>query len=135
MDCPGQGGLPVAAVVEHRCCEHVAGDTALVEVARVVRKLARTTDYVARYGGEEFVIVLPGFNKLQATEKAEQIRSKMKQTTYLARAGHNVHLGASFGLATFPEDPDNRTGLLALADQAMFRIKQTGKDSIGITKS
>jgi GGDEF domain-containing protein len=38
-------------------------------------------------------------------------------------------------LATFPEDTDNRTGLLALADQAMFRIKQTGKDSIGVTKS
>jgi GGDEF domain-containing protein len=57
----------------------------------------------------------------------------MKQTTYLTKAGHNVHLGASFGLATFPEDTDNRTGLLALADQAMFRIKQTGKDSIGIS--
>jgi GGDEF domain-containing protein len=59
----------------------------------------------------------------------------MKQTIYLTKAGHNVQLGASFGLATFPEDTDNRTGLLALADQAMFRIKQTGKDSIGITRS
>jgi predicted signal transduction protein with EAL and GGDEF domain len=59
----------------------------------------------------------------------------MKQTTYLTKAGFNVHIGASFGLATFPEDTNNRTGLLALADQAMFRIKQTGKGSIGITRS
>jgi predicted signal transduction protein with EAL and GGDEF domain len=49
-------------------------------------------------------------------------------------AGHNIHLGASFGIASFPEDADNREDLLALADQAMFHIKGTGKDSIGLAK-
>jgi predicted signal transduction protein with EAL and GGDEF domain len=52
--------------------------------------------------------------------------------THISKAGHKVHLGASFGIATFPEDTDNREGLLALADQAMFHIKQTGKGLIGI---
>jgi predicted signal transduction protein with EAL and GGDEF domain len=42
-----------------------------------------------------------------------------------------VNLGASFGIATFPDDTDNREGLLALADQAMFHVKQTGKGLIG----
>jgi len=112
---------------------HLNGSQALKEVAITIKSCLRTPCFGVAYGGDEFVIVLPGFNKLQATEKAEQIRSQMKHTTYLTKAGHNVHLGASFGLATFPEDTDNRTGLLALADQAMFRIKQTGKDSIGVT--
>jgi diguanylate cyclase (GGDEF)-like protein/PAS domain S-box-containing protein len=114
---------------------HLNGSQALKEVAITIKSCLRAPCFGVAYGGDEFVIVLPGFNKLQATEKAEQIRSQMKQTTYLTKAGHNVHLGASFGLATFLEDTDNRTGLLALADQAMFRIKQTGKDSIGITES
>ena len=112
---------------------HLNGSQALKEVAITVKSCLRTPCFGVAYGGDEFVIVLPGFNKLQATDKAEQIRSQMKHTTYLTKAGHNVHIGASFGLATFPEDTDNRTGLLALADQAMFRIKQTGKDSIGVT--
>jgi predicted signal transduction protein with EAL and GGDEF domain len=55
----------------------------------------------------------------------------MKHTTYLSKAGHKVHLGASFGIATFPDDTDNREGLLALADKAMFHIKQTGKGLVG----
>ena len=67
------------------------------------------------------------------TEKIEQIRERMKQTTYLTKAGHKVQLGASFGIATFPDDTDNREGLLALADKAMFHIKQTGKGSVGTT--
>jgi len=112
---------------------HLNGSQALREVAITIKSCLKAPCFGVAYGGDEFVIVLPGFNKLQATEKTEQIRSQMKHTIYLTKAGHNVHLGASFGLATFPEDTDNRTGLLALADQAMFRIKQTGKDSIGIT--
>jgi len=112
---------------------HLNGSQALREVAITIKSCLKAPCFGVAYGGDEFVIVLPGFNKLQATEKAEQIRSQMKQTTYLTKAEHNVYLGASFGLATFPEDTDNRTGLLALADQAMFRIKQTGKDSIGVT--
>ncbi|MGD8290177.1 MAG: diguanylate cyclase [Desulfobacterales bacterium] len=114
---------------------HLNGSQALKEVATTIKNCLRAPCFGVAYGGDEFVIVLPGFDKERATAKAEQIRSQMKQTTYLSKAGHDVHLGASFGLATFPADTDNRTGLLALADKAMFHIKQTGKDSIGITRS
>lgn len=73
----------------------------------------------------------PGFDKVKAKEKVEQIRVRMKQTTYLSKAGHKVNLEASFGIATFPDDTDNREGLLSLADQAMFHVKQTGKGLVG----
>ncbi len=114
---------------------HLNGSQALKEVATTIKSCLKGLCFGVAYGGDEFVIVLPGFNKLWAVEKAEQIRSKMKQTTYLIKEGYNVHLGASFGLATFPDDTESRTGLLALADKAMFHIKQIGKGSIGITES
>ncbi len=114
---------------------HLNGSQALKEVAITIKSCIKRPCFGVAYGGDEFVIVLPGFDKVKATEKIEQIRMQMKQTTYLSKAGHTVHLGASFGIATFPDDTDNREGLLALADQAMFHIKQTGKGLIGTTNS
>jgi len=111
---------------------HLNGSQALKEVANTIKSCIKRPCFGVAYGGDEFVIVLPGFDKVKTTEKVEQIRAQMKQTIYLSKAGQKVHLGASFGIATFPDDTDTREGLLALADQAMFRIKQTGKGLIGI---
>jgi diguanylate cyclase (GGDEF)-like protein/PAS domain S-box-containing protein len=110
---------------------HLNGSQALKEVATTIKSCIKRPCLGVAYGGDEFVIVLPGFNKVKAKEKVEQIRLQMKHTTYLSKAGHKVHLGASFGIATFPDDTDNREGLLALADKAMFHIKQTGKGLVG----
>jgi diguanylate cyclase (GGDEF)-like protein len=82
------------------------------------------------YGGDEFVVVLQGFDKARALKKAEEIRSRVKQTVYLSNHGHQVSLSASFGIATFPDDARDVTGLLALADRAMFDVKEKGKDAI-----
>jgi diguanylate cyclase (GGDEF)-like protein len=113
---------------------HLNGSQALKEVAQTIKACLDKPCFGVAYGGDEFVVVLPGFNNEQAYQKAEQIRAQMKQTVYLARKKHNVRLKASFGIATYPTDSDTRTGLLSLADKAMFHIKLTGKDSIGITK-
>jgi len=113
---------------------HLNGSQALKEVAATIKKCLRKPSFGVAYGGDEFVVVLPGVGKLKAKEKAEEIRARMKLTHYLAREKLNVSLGASFGIATFPDDTDTRAGLLALADRAMFHIKQTGKDSIGVTQ-
>lgn len=110
---------------------HLNGSQALKEVALTIKSCLEKPCFGVAYGGDEFVVVLPGFGKLQATRNTEEIRSAMKQTIYLAKDGHNVRLCASFGIATFPDDSDTRTGLLALADKAMFKIKQSGKDAIG----
>ncbi len=114
---------------------HLNGSEALKEVATTIKISLRKPCFGVAYGGDEFVLVLPGFSKSRAEQKAEEIRWKIKQTIYLSKDGHNVSLGASFGIASFPDDAENLSGLLALADQAMFRVKQGGKDSIGITRS
>jgi diguanylate cyclase (GGDEF)-like protein len=87
------------------------------------------------YGGDEFVVVLPGMGKRQALHKAEEIRQTLSQTSFLTNRGLQVQLQASFGVATYPEDATDRTGLLALADQAMFNVKRRGKNAVGVNNS
>jgi len=109
---------------------HLKGSQAIQEVARTIRECLAEPAFGVAYGGDEFVAVLQGFDKPQALKKAEEIRSRMKQTVYLANHGHQVSLSASFGIATFPDDAGDVTGLLALADRAMFDVKEKGKDAI-----
>ncbi|RPJ73032.1 MAG: sensor domain-containing diguanylate cyclase [Desulfobacteraceae bacterium] len=111
---------------------HLNGSQALREVARTLKSLIRAPGFGVAYGGDEFVLVLPGCDKARALSKTEAIRRKMQRTTYLTACGAGVRLQASFGLATFPEDAQDRTGLLALADQAMFRVKLTQKGEVGV---
>ena len=112
---------------------HLNGSQALKEVAETIRECINDPAFGVAYGGDEFVVVLPGLDRSEALKKAIKIRSRMKETVYLSSAGHAVRMSASFGLATFPEDASDLTSLLALADKAMFRIKEGGKDAIGLT--
>lgn len=109
---------------------HLKGSQALQEVAGTIRGCLPDSAFGVAYGGDEFVAVLRGCNKSQAIQKAEEIRSAMKQTVYLSSHGHSVSLRASFGIATFPDDARNVTALLASADRAMFEIKEEGKDAV-----
>jgi len=110
---------------------HLKGSQALREVARTIRSLIKKPCFGVAYGGDEFVVVLPGFDKVRAKTKVEAIRAKMARTIYLRDSGLSVRLSASFGLASFPEDAQDIISLLGRADQALFRVKQTGKGSIG----
>jgi diguanylate cyclase (GGDEF)-like protein len=109
---------------------HLKGSQAIQEVARTIRECLVEPAFGVAYGGDEFVLVLQGFDKEHALKKAAEIRSRMKQTIYLANHGHQVNLSASFGIATFPDDAEDVAGLLTLADSAMFSVKEKGKDAI-----
>jgi diguanylate cyclase (GGDEF)-like protein len=110
---------------------HLNGSQALAEVSATIRESIAKPAYGVAYGGDEFVVVLPGFNKKQAMQKAEEIRTRMKGTLYLVNRGHQVRLQASYGVSTCPDDAIDMTGLLAQADRAMFDIKSKGKDAVG----
>jgi diguanylate cyclase (GGDEF)-like protein len=83
------------------------------------------------YGGDEFVVVLPGFDHHQAMQKAQEIRSRMLSTRYLPALQDGVHLQASFGVSTYPDDAADIKAMLAKADKAMFQIKTKGKNAVG----
>jgi len=112
---------------------HLNGSQVLKEVAKTLGDSLSEPAFGVAYGGDEFVLVLPKTGKEGALEQIRAIRARMKETVYLEKNGLQVHLSASFGIATFPDDAEDREGLLALADEAMFRIKSRGKDAVGTT--
>lgn len=109
---------------------HLKGSQTLQELAGTIRESLEEPAYGVAYGGDEFVVVLPGFNKQQAVEKAEELRTRIRKTSYLTNHGHNVKIKASLGVASYPEDAEDTNGLLGLADQAMFNVKDRGKDAV-----
>ena len=109
---------------------HLNASKALQEIADTIKTTLQAPAYGVAYGGDEFVLVLPGYDKRQALDLAESIRKRIKETIYLQTAGLKVHISSSLGVSTFPNDADTLSGLLALADQAMFSVKERGKDSV-----
>ncbi|MBW1893235.1 MAG: GGDEF domain-containing protein [Deltaproteobacteria bacterium] len=113
---------------------HLNASQALQEFAATIRSTLHEPSYGVAYGGDEFVVVLPGYTKHKAIEMAESIRSKISETIYLSKVGVNVNLCASFGVASYPDDATGLRELLSLADEAMFSVKEHGKNSVrGIT--
>ncbi|MFZ5571036.1 MAG: sensor domain-containing diguanylate cyclase [Thermodesulfobacteriota bacterium] len=110
---------------------HLNGSRAIQEVAATINATMEKPAYAVAYAGDEFVLVLPGYEQARAEEKARQVRSRIRATTYLRELGISLQLQASFGIATFPYHAADMNGLLASADKALFSIKAKGKNAIG----
>ena len=109
---------------------HDAGDTVLKETAKRLCSSVRGTDTVARIGGDEFLAVI---TELQNRDNAESIAKKMiaSLAERFVIGNTSVHVSASIGIALFPrEKADNVESLIKLADQAMYRVKKSGKNGI-----
>ncbi len=112
------------------CHGHMWGSRTLVEVGAVVRETVRAIDVVARFGGDEFTVILPQTDRRGARVIAERLRERIAGARYLKAYGLDVHVTASLGIATYPEDGRTGEDLLACADRAMYRAKEAGKDRV-----
>lgn len=108
---------------------HQAGDACLIKVADIVKTSIRTpADLVARYGGEEFVIVLPASSLDDAVRVAERIQTNLREIS-LPHAASEVSemVTVSMGI-TLSKDGDSAYGIIARADEALYRAKQQGRN-------
>lgn len=103
---------------------HEIGDRAIVLLANVIARLIRTTDAVARFGGDEFVVLLSETDAENAARVTHRIRSAVERCTITA-GGRMVRLSVSVGAANFPDDARDPRELIAAADRAMYRDKQS----------
>jgi diguanylate cyclase (GGDEF)-like protein len=108
---------------------HQQGDLVLREVARVLRETSREIDEPARYGGEELAVVLPGTDLEGAYNLAERVRAGIEELALPVLDGEGIlRVTASFGVATLPGSAEDMRGLVAAADEALYRAKRAGKN-------
>jgi diguanylate cyclase (GGDEF)-like protein len=109
---------------------HLYGSRALVEAAAVIRQSARETDVVARFGGDEFALILPDTGSDGAAAVGERIRERIDEFRFLTSNGLNIHLTVSVGVASLPDVAASAEGLIQAADEAMYYVKEHGKNGI-----
>ena len=83
-----------------------------------------------RYGGDEFIILMPRRSRPGALETTRRLRRTLNQTALLHDEGLSIQVTASYGIASLPEDAQDREQLLIIADRAMFSSKGRGRDRI-----
>lgn len=105
---------------------HDAGDQVLLWVAEQLRDCIRPYDVLARMGGDEFTVVIDG---LDYPEQAAKVAEKLIERVSVRKQidGVDITLGASVGIATYPECGANLDGLLRAADIAMYEAKRAGR--------
>jgi diguanylate cyclase (GGDEF)-like protein len=108
---------------------HPCGDLVLREFAAVLRETVREADVAGRWGGEEFILLLPGTDAAGGVQLAERVRAGIEGRTVLTPDGTPIRITCSFGLASYPAAED-AAGLLAAADEALYRAKRNGKNRV-----
>ena len=108
---------------------HLAGDEVLHSLGKLMSGATRDSDTLARWGGEEFIIIAPETNEQQACQLAETIRKLVAESAFPHADQQPLgHVSLSIGVATMSDGIANAEQLLKLADKAVYRAKESGRD-------
>ncbi len=105
---------------------HSAGDSLLVAMAGALREELRDADTAARLGGDEFAVLFPEVDSEPARLASLRVHRALKAAA--EQAGHPI--SASVGVVTCRTLPGSRDELIRMADQLMYSVKRTSKDTV-----
>ncbi len=109
---------------------HAAGDLVLTGIAELLKGNLRRSDVACRYGGEEFTLILPECSLADAGKRAAAIKEQVKAL----RIQHDTHVigpvSISMGISAYPVSGATPRDLLRMADQALYKAKQAGRDRV-----
>jgi diguanylate cyclase (GGDEF)-like protein len=109
---------------------HQIGDQLLALAGKVISANMRRMDVAARYGGDEFVLLLPHASSEEAAGAAQRIREEFRSAAAaLLRNAHSARVTMSAGIASLQANrPSGPEQLIGIADTALYRAKQLGRD-------
>lgn len=110
---------------------HLAGDSALKQIAGLIKQSTRGFDFIARYGGEEFFAVLPETAESQALVVAERMRAEIESHVFLDENQSEIsHLSVTIGISSLPLRATSKRDLIRTADFALYLGKSAGKNRV-----
>jgi diguanylate cyclase (GGDEF)-like protein len=110
---------------------HHVGDLLLQHIGMLLTHRVRRSDTVARTGGDEFSIILESPSQREDAESvAESLVRILAEPFQLA--GKSIQVGASIGIAVFPQDAEDAHTLCIEADQRMYSVKQSRREVVGV---
>jgi diguanylate cyclase (GGDEF)-like protein len=110
---------------------HLQGDEVLKQAAKIFREHVRNSDIVARYGGEEFVVIMPETGKELALLVGEKLRKAFADYRFpVPETATAERLTISIGVATFAQDGDSSREIVDMADRALYRAKEGGRNRV-----
>ncbi|MCU1281813.1 MAG: diguanylate cyclase/phosphodiesterase [bacterium] len=116
---------------------HLIGDDVLRAVVGVLNDTLRAEDVLARYGGEEFAVLVRGVNKEGARVLGDRLRREVAEMGLTKEGGEKLAVTVSIGISIFPLEnaadlPSEQVGkrLIELADAALYRAKNAGRDRV-----
>ena len=99
-------------------------------MAKTISKNVRPSDIACRYGGEELAIVLVEADLECTVQRAEKLRTALRDTNLTHNGQVLPAPTASFGVATYPDHGENPADVMKAADQALYRAKKAGRDQV-----
>lgn len=112
---------------------HSAGDEILKQLAEILQSTCRIFDIVSRNGGEEFSVILQDTPLSHAKEVAERIREAVENFEFKIRK-EIIKLTISIGCSSYPENTQNPDELISLADKALYKAKESGRNRVIVYK-
>lgn len=109
---------------------HHEGDQVLKELGLRLKQTIRNTDPAARIGGEEFAVLLPNCSLDKAARIAERIRSTVSDAPIVLTNGDELSVTISLGAAHYPNNTEQPGSLPILADQMLYKAKETGRNRV-----
>jgi diguanylate cyclase (GGDEF)-like protein/PAS domain S-box-containing protein len=106
---------------------HEVGDILLKKVVQRVQLIIRKSDVFARIGGDEFIIILPNVTQAISSKISQKIINRLREPFEIQN--HSIEISSSIGISEFPQDGQKAKTLLKHADEAMYTIKDSGRDN------
>ena len=116
---------------------HMTGDMAIIDTAKKISLIFSEKDYLSRFGGDEFCILMRFSERFTKEEVYKILKEKGSSLCAILKEDYfngdtTVQVTASIGMALYPDSGTSYEELFKTADEALYSVKQNGKDNYKI---